>query len=133
MTQRPFPLDFATLLPDTRPRRWLVLPDGFDAQAQADQVSPVFSGNANTVLAAFVELALGEPRVEQVREGDGQVELVQRSQLFRFPDFITVQAFDVDGGAALAIYSRAVIGYSDIGVNRKRIMGWLDALSAKRA
>ena len=133
MTQRPFPLDFATLVPDTRPRRWLVLPDGFDAQAQADQVSPVFSGTANTVLAAFVELALGEPRVEQVREGDGQVELVQRSKLFRFPDFITVQAFDVDGGAALAIYSRAVIGYSDIGVNRKRVMGWLDALSAKLA
>jgi len=131
VTQRAFPIDFASLTPDTRPRRWLVLPDGFEAQAEADQVSPVFSGRAPSVLAAFVELALGEPRVEQVREGEGQVELVQRSKLFRFPDYITVQAVEVEGGAALAIYSRAVIGYSDIGVNRKRITAWLDALSAK--
>lgn len=133
MTQRPFPLDFATLVPDTRPRRWLVLPDGFDAQAQADQTSPIYAGTAAQVQAAFVALALGEPRTETVREAEGQVELVQRSKVFRFPDYITLQAFDVAGGAALAIYSRAVIGYSDMGVNRKRIVAWLDALSAKLA
>ena len=56
---------------------------------------------------------------------------MQRSRLFRFPDYITAEAMETDGGSALAIYSRAVIGYSDIGVNRKRIMAWLDALSAQ--
>ncbi|CAN0310400.1 unnamed protein product, partial [Chrysoparadoxa australica] len=40
MAERPFPLDFATLVPDARPRRWLVLPEGFAADASPDQDSP---------------------------------------------------------------------------------------------
>lgn len=133
MADRPFPLDFATLVPDTRPRRWLVLPDGFKAEATPDQTSPVFTAAPQALLEAFKALALEQPRVQLVREGAGQVELVERSKLFRFPDYITVQAVAVEGGSALAIYSRAVIGYSDIGVNRKRITAWLEALRARLA
>ena len=131
MADRPFPLDFSTLVPDTRPRRWLVLPEGFKAVATPDQPSPVFSLAPDALLAAFKALALEQKRVTLVREGEGQIELVQRSKLFRFPDYITAQAFEVEGGSALAIYSRAVIGYSDIGVNRKRITAWLEALKAR--
>lgn len=133
MAQRPFPLDFSTLTPDTRPRRWLVLPGGLNAAAAPDQTSPVFPVAPDALLDAFKVLALDQPRVKLVREAGGQVELVQRSKVFRFPDYITVQAFEAEGGSALAIYSRAVIGYSDIGVNRKRITAWLDALSAQLA
>ena len=131
MADRPFPLDFATLAPDARPRRWLVLPEGFDASAQPDQISPHFKVKPEVLLVRFKALALEQPRVTLVRETEGQVELVQRSRLFWFPDYITAEAMETDGGSALAIYSRAVIGYSDIGVNRKRIMAWLDALSAQ--
>lgn len=130
MADRAFPLDFATLAPDTRPRRWLVLPSGFEAAASPDQDSPVFEQTPEAVLDAFKAVALAAPRVTLVREEAGQVELVQRSKLFRFPDYITVQAFETQGGAALAIYSRAVIGYSDMGVNRKRIKAWLESLQA---
>jgi len=131
LADRPFPLDFATLTPDTRPRRWLVLPDGVEAVADPDQASPVFALTPEALLDAFKTLALEQPRVALVQEGDGQVELVERSKLFRFPDYITAQAIAVEGGSALAIYSRAVIGYSDIGVNRKRITAWLDALKTR--
>ncbi len=131
MAQRPFPLDFSSLIPDTRPRRWLVLPADFEAAAEPDQTSPVFKGAPAVVLEAFKSFALSQPRVDLVREGDGQVELVERSKVFRFPDYITAQAFEAEGGSALAIYSRAVIGYSDIGVNRKRITGWLEALKTR--
>ncbi|WP_273144857.1 DUF1499 domain-containing protein [Oceanicaulis alexandrii] len=133
MAERPFPLDFATLVPDARPRRWLVLPTGFDADASPDQHSPVFEQTPEALLEAFKAVALAAPRVALVREEAGQIELVQRSKLFRFPDYITVQAFEAQGGAALAIYSRAVIGYSDMGVNRKRIKGWLESLQASPA
>ena len=128
MANRPFPIDFRTLKADTRPRRWLVLPPQFDAAETPDQISPVFALSAPALMAAFGEVALAAPRTALVREGEGQAEYVQRSRVFRFPDYITVQAFEQGGGAALAIYSRAVIGYSDIGVNRKRIQGWLAAL-----
>ncbi|MBL4544816.1 MAG: DUF1499 domain-containing protein [Oceanicaulis sp.] len=76
---------------------------------------------------------MAAPRVALVRAEAGQIELVQRSKLFRFPDYITAQAFETQGGAALAIYSRAVIGYSDMGVNRKRIKAWLESLQAALA
>ncbi len=131
MADRPFPLNFSTLVPDTRPRRWLVLPEGFKATVAPDQTSPVFNVAPDALLAAFKAYAQEQPRVSLVREGEGQVELVQRTKLFRFPDYITAEAFDVEGGAALAIYSRAVIGYSDIGVNRKRITAWLEALKSR--
>lgn len=133
MADRPFPLNFATLVADTRPRRWLVLPPGFDAVAGSDQDSPVFAHTPEAVLDAFKAVALAAPRVTLVREEAGQIELVQRSKLFRFPDYITAQAITVEGGAALAIYSRAVIGYSDMGVNRKRIKDWLESLQAALA
>jgi uncharacterized protein (DUF1499 family) len=131
MADRPFPLDFSTLVPDSRPRRWLVLPEGLKASAEPDQSSPVFAVAPAALLDAFKAFALEQPRVQLVREGEGQVELVQRSKVFRFPDYITVEAFEAEGGSALAIYSRAVIGYSDIGVNRKRITAWLEALKAQ--
>jgi uncharacterized protein (DUF1499 family) len=133
MADRTFPLDFATLVPDARPRRWLVLPSEFEAVASPDQDSPVFELTPEAVLDAFKAVALAAPRVTLVREEAGQIELVQRSKLFRFPDYITVQAFEEQGGAALAIYSRAVIGYSDMGVNRKRIRAWLESLQAALA
>ena len=130
MADRAFPLDFATLVSDTRPRRWLVLPTGFDADASPDQDSPVFEQTPEALLEAFKAVALAAPRVALVRDEAGQIELVQRSKLFRFPDYITAKAFETQGGAALAIYSRAVIGYSDMGVNRKRITAWLESLQA---
>jgi len=62
--------------------------------------------------------------------GGVSVILEQKSALFRFADDIDVQAIPVDGGkSALAIYSRSRVGYSDLGVNRKRIERWLSQIS----
>jgi len=133
MSARPFPIDFATLAPDTRPRCYLVLPEGFQAAATPNASSHYPGVTPEAVHDAFLAIAQAAPRVETVRTEGGQVELVQRSKLFRFPDYITVQAFETEqdgvSGSGLAIYSRAVIGYSDMGVNRKRIQAWLARLS----
>ena len=131
MTDRPFPIDFKTLVPDSRPRRFLVLPAGFGAAATPDLESPVFSAAPGALLDAFKAVGLADPRTTLVRESDGQAELVQRSAVFRFPDYITAEAVAAGDGAALCIYSRAVVGYSDIGVNAKRITRWLAALNAQ--
>jgi len=128
---RPFPLAFSTLQPDPRPRRWLVLPPGYHAEAAPDEESPVFNASPDAVLSALLEAAQAEPRVELLRQEAGQAELVQRSLVFRFPDYVTVQAVACEPGAALCLYSRAVIGYSDLGVNRKRAQRWI-AAAARR-
>ena len=120
--QRPFPLDFSTLEPDARPRRWLVLPEGCDAAARPDQVSPVFSAAPAAALEAFIAAGLSRPRVRLLRREAAQAELVQRSFIFRFPDYVTVEAFAADSGrSTLAIYSRAVVGRYDFRGNEKRV------------
>ena len=132
MTDRPFPIDFSNLAPSPKPNTFLVLPTGFDAAATADMDSPVWSGaEPAAVLEAFKTTALAQARTQLVQEGGGQVELVQRSALFRFPDYVTAQGVAVDGGAALCVFSRSKVGYSDMGVNAKRIRSWLDQMPAE--
>ncbi len=60
---------------------------------------------------------------------EGRITYVTRSAFWGFPDYTTVAAVPVDGGTSVAILGRARFGRSDLGVNRKRIEGWLDALS----
>ena len=131
MAQRPFLIDFAALVPDPRPRRWLILPPGFAGAAVPDEESPVFAASPAPLMEAFTHAALAAPRTRLVREAGAQKEFVQRSRVFRFADYVTVEAFAAEGGATLAIYSRAVLGYSDLGVNRRRVRAWL-AETARR-
>ncbi|MEQ8404645.1 MAG: DUF1499 domain-containing protein [Oceanicaulis sp.] len=126
MAERDFPIDFSTLEPDTRPRRWLVLPPGFQAKAAPDQDSPVFDASPEALLAAFKDTALNASRTTLTREGGGQIEVVQKSAVFGFPDHVTAGVAAVEGGAALCIYSRAAVGRYDFNVNKKRVQAWLD-------
>jgi uncharacterized protein (DUF1499 family) len=131
MADRPFPIDFSTLKPDTRPRRYLVLPPGFSAAAEPDAVSPVFDAAPQAVLEAFRDVALAAPRTRLTNEGGGQLEVVQKSAVFRFPDYVTVAAVSVEGGAGLCVYSRAVVGQYDFNVNKKRVEDWLEQTAAR--
>jgi uncharacterized protein (DUF1499 family) len=131
MADQPFPIDFATLTPDTRPRRWLVLPAGFQAAATPDQQSPVFQAGQDALIQAFREISLAAPRTTLTRESGGQIEIVQKSAVFGFPDFVTAQAVETQEGTGLCLYSRAVMGQYDFNVNRKRVEAWLQE-TAKR-
>ncbi|MFK7937762.1 MAG: DUF1499 domain-containing protein [Roseovarius sp.] len=55
---------------------------------------------------------------------DGMITYVTRSAAFGFPDYTTVQ----QDGPQMTIYGRLRIGYADLGVNAKRIDGWLALL-----
>jgi uncharacterized protein (DUF1499 family) len=77
-------------------------------------------------------IATGEPRTEVVAGSpqEGHVTYVQRSLVFGFPDYISVRAMETEGGTALAVFSRARFGHSDLGVNRERVERWLEALGS---
>lgn len=128
-----FPLDFKSLRPSGRPNQWLVLPPGFAGATAAHAESPVFPVAPRVLMQAVKQLATEEPRTELVHgdAGHGQAEFVARSRVFRFPDRITVAVFAVPGGgerSALAVWSRAVYGRRDFGVNRARVERWLRLL-----
>ncbi|MCR9129594.1 MAG: DUF1499 domain-containing protein [Alphaproteobacteria bacterium] len=130
MTDRPFPLDFANLERPSSPNTFLVLPAGFQSTASADLESPVFPGGPEAVLDRFRTVALATPRTSLVRQGGEQIELVQRSALFRFRDYVTVMAVATGtSSSSLCVYSRSTVGYSDLGVNAKRVRAWLNALA----
>ena len=68
------------------------------------------------------------PGVRQIEaHGDGwQFTYVERSRLMGYPDLITVRYFSLEANTStLALYSRSLYGYSDLGVNQKRIEQWL--------
>lgn len=132
------PLDFSTLTLSWRPNQYLVLPPGYLAAARAHRESPVFALAPSALVDAVRRIALAEPRTTLIatRRDANQLEFVQRSRLFRFPDTITVEALPIVSGpsgaerSGLAIYSRARYGIRDFGVNRARVERWLVALSA---
>ncbi len=81
--------------------------------------------------ARWREVVAAQPRIELLAEyEDGaQIDYVQRSARFRFPDIITVRFISASPSqSTLAIYSRSIYGESDFGVNRERIDAWLTFL-----
>jgi uncharacterized protein (DUF1499 family) len=104
------------------------------ATATADAEAPVFAVPVSDLTAAFDAVALGDSRV-QVLSGSaesGHVTYVQRSALFAFPDYVSVRFMDADsGGSTLAVFSRSRFGKSDLGVNKKRVVRWLDELGSR--
>ena len=122
--------DFTTLQPPASPNTWLVAPDGF-TQATPDEIAPTFAVDALRLAAAWRSVVTAEPRTRVVGvSADGlQLEAEQRSAVFGFVDDISFQAIPLaDDRSTFAVYSRARIGYWDLGVNRRRVGAWLARL-----
>jgi uncharacterized protein (DUF1499 family) len=122
------PLDFSTLRLPASPNACLAAPPGGHPQAQI--TVPPLAVDAATAWPVLRSLADGMPRV--VRYGDfparRQVHWVARSALMNYPDIIVAQLVSQPDGAGLFLYSRSLFGWSDMGVNRKRVEAWLAAL-----
>lgn len=127
-------IDLTTFKMGWRPNQFFAAPAGFEARAKPMTTVPDFNVALGELDAAMRSIALAAPRVDIVEEDASRhrVDFVQRSALFKFPDTISVQCVDRgEGRSSLAIYSRSSVGIGDMGVNKKRVLAWLDALSKK--
>ncbi len=91
----------------------------------------MFDVSVEQLRARWREVVAAQPRVEILAtDEDGrQIDYIQRSALFRFPDIITVRFISASPSqSTLAIYSRSIYGGRDFGVNRERIDAWLTFL-----
>lgn len=124
--------DFAHLSPPDKPNNWLVAPvDHPASSARPDQPAPVYDRPAGRVAEAWKAMVKAEPRttVLAVAEDGLRIEAVQKSALFGFTDRISAQFIPLgDDRSTLAAFSRAQIGYWDLGVNRERLRTWLGKL-----
>jgi uncharacterized protein (DUF1499 family) len=124
------PIEFKTLKRDPHPNQYLVCPPNL-CTTETDATSPVYNVTNLVLKKTWLTLMAEQPRLVQVdiSSDANQYDFIQRSQLLRFPDIITVRFIALPTGqSTLAIYSRSYYGYSDWGVNRKRIEGWLKSL-----
>jgi len=124
-------IDFNTLELGWKPNQFLVVPNDYDTAAKPHAHANDYPVELSDLESAFRAVVAKQPRVTLEREdrANHQVEFVQRSALFRFPDTITVQFLERgEGRSSLAIYSRSTYGIGDMGVNKKRVLAWLKQL-----
>ena len=120
-------VDFAALQLTDKPNQFLVCPADY-CGAGPHAASPVFEVADERLRARWREVVAAQPRIELLAEyEDGaQIDYIQRSARFRFPDIITVQFIPLSPSqSTLAIYSRSIYGEDDFAVNRERIEAWL--------
>lgn len=70
-----------------------------------------------TTLAAAKAWCLSQPRTTLAEEAPGYLRVVFRSLVFRFPDDLELE----EDGDVVHVRSASRYGYSDAGVNRKRV------------
>ncbi|SLN18658.1 DUF1499 domain-containing protein [Pseudooctadecabacter jejudonensis] len=90
--------------------------DGVQMMAQLDQI--ICATARTSVVAGTVE--------------DNKTTYMTRTKICGFPDFTTVRLMTVPDSddCMLQVYGRLRFGQSDLGVNRKRIDGWMAQLDA---
>lgn len=124
-------IDFATLRKHGKPNQYLVCPPGHCA-GSPDREAPVFAMSADDLAERWKTLMATLDNVSLARadEVNRRFDYVARTPKIRWPDLISVEFLDHPDGATLAVYSRAVYGYRDFGVNKQRIEGWLKQLGS---
>lgn len=128
------PVAFEVFARRTRPNDALACPERFCRNARPDIVSPVFPVPAEQLREIVAGVAREDPETQIVYSArwEDQDRYVARTRLMRFPDTINVLVLPISADeSTLALYSRSQIGYSDWGVNRKRIERWLERIGQR--
>jgi uncharacterized protein (DUF1499 family) len=125
---RPEPLDFQQLVLPSSPNAAFAAPPGFPVQAQLD--TPLFPVPPEQLFETMKALAVTFPRTWLLADWPDlkQAQWVERSAMLGFPDIIVAQAVPRESGSGLLLYSRSRYGWSDFGVNRKRVEKWIAGL-----
>lgn len=103
-------IDFKTLTPPSSPNTYLVCPQNACASLP-DRLSPIFKVHWRELAKHWEIVVNNKSRVTRLDDTDDyQYNYVQRTFLFRFPDYITVRFYDLsEDKSTLAIYSLSLI------------------------
>jgi len=125
------PLEFASLVLRRSPNTCLATPAWHPGFRHVETpLYPVSPARLHTVIAG---MAAAFPRTHAYGEWASrhQSQWVERTALMNYPDIIVAEAVaGPQGGAGLFLYSRSLLGWSDLGVNRARVERWLGALAS---
>ena len=126
------PVRFESLVLTSDPNQYLVCPPDLCAKTKAHMESPQFDRTADDLRAVFEIVVLKSDPVTKMAESEDTLDMVARTAIVRWPDWVTVRFIPLgEGRSTLAVYSRSVYGRSDLGANQSRITNWLVQLSAQ--
>ncbi|MEO1042449.1 MAG: DUF1499 domain-containing protein [Pseudomonadota bacterium] len=131
--EEPAMLNLAAIEVPSSPNTWVLAPEGYLTTAEPDAIAPVFDQDPATVFAKLVELVAATPRTSNIVTDSElrQVSYAARVAFTVFRDDVDIAILGTDdGGATLVAYSRSRVGYSDFGVNEKRINKLVTNLTA---
>jgi uncharacterized protein (DUF1499 family) len=123
-------IDFAARGSAGRSNVFAMCPTGY-CMPPGDTASPVFAMGWERLREYWREMIAVQSGVETVGwdARRRRATYIQRSEIFRFPDIVTVEFVDLGGGrSSLAIDSRSRYGKGDMGVNRRRVIAWMAVL-----
>jgi hypothetical protein len=129
------PVAFSTLQRRKTPNDALVCPPWL-CRTAVDVPSSLYALPADELRRRLVGVILAGGDSEQVATaaGDAGDRFVVRTRWMRFPDTVDVLVLPQgEGRSTLALYSRSLVGLGDMGVNRRRLEGWLSAPALKEA
>lgn len=128
----PTPVEFGPgfrLLPS--PNTHLLAPPGMDLPAHG-RFGP-WPTPRETMWSALQEAAAEQPRTFPLAAWPErlQAQWVARTRLMNFPDIVVGQVVEVPGGTGLVLYSRSLLGWSDLGANAARLAAWRAAVERR--
>ncbi len=121
----PSPVDFATLVLPASPNTCLLTPTSAPGAGHL-QRDP-FPVKVDAAFGAIRAVAAGQPRTFALADyvDRRQAQWVARTRLMNYPDIVVAEVAATGGGTGLWLYSRSLVGYSDLGANRARVIEWL--------
>lgn len=120
-------VDFDTLRLPASPNAALAAPPGATRERHLEL--PFLAVPPDVAWSVLRKLGDGMPRVWRMAEWPErrQAQWVARSRLANFPDLVNAEVRGMPRGTGLFLYSRSLTGYSDFGVNARRVAEWRDA------
>ena len=100
-------------------------PNCVSSRAPQDDSTHYVAPLQGVTLDQVTSAALAMPRTELVEQADGYAHIVFRTALLRFKDDLELEQED----GVVHVRSASRVGYSDLGVNRKRVEALRDAVS----
>lgn len=123
-------IDLKTVEKRSKPNRWLVAPEAWLENAEPDAPAPTFGASPADLLDLAEKAARSAGAQDLVLDAEA-MRLSYVAQVVIFKDDIDIQIPPHPEGSTLAVYSRSRVGYSDFGVNKRRVEDLLRALGNK--
>ncbi len=116
-----------------KPNNYFLGADG--KRRKAHGPAPIFSASVSDIKQALLTVINHEPRVRAIETEESALvwRFIQKTKIIGFVDDIAFQfqSSEKEGEAetALSIFSASRLGYSDLGVNQRRVQDWLKKLT----